>query len=81
MAGLTSWTVGSTGWTRRGLRWTTSVVILASLNACGTSTGADRSLNPFCSIVGPPPAEMIPAEGEPHGWIDDYLAVYDASCT
>lgn len=52
-------------------------LILLSVTACETSiaTGA----NPFC-IVGAPPAELIPEAGAPHGWADDFLAVYDVTC-
>jgi hypothetical protein len=45
--------------------------------SCATSTGG---VNAFCVVVGPPPPEMIPAPGEPAGWIDTYLAVFDATC-
>ena len=58
----------------------TLAAILLSVPGCVTSTAADRALNPFCSLVGPPPPEMIPADAAPHGWIDDYLAVYDEAC-
>ena len=68
-------------WTLPARLWMPLAAILMSVSACATSTGADRALNPFCSIVGPPPAEMIPAEGEPFGWVDSYIATFDATCS
>ena len=52
--------------------------MLMAVSGCGTVTAP--TANPFCLIVGPPPASMIPAEGEPFGWIDSYLAIYDEVC-
>ena len=68
------------GWTLPARLWMPLAAILLSVSACGTSTGSDRALNPFCTLVGPPPAELIPADGEPAGWIDEFLAVYDTAC-
>ena len=41
-------------------------------------TGSES--NPFCVLVGPPPAGLIPDPGSPAGWVDDYLAVYTEVC-
>jgi len=43
---------------------------------CAINTGVP---DPFC-VIGPPPVELIPDPGEPHGWIDDFLAVYNVTC-
>lgn len=59
----------------------TCAAILLLGTSCATATvPADRAANPFCTVVGPPPPEMIPAAGEPFGWIDKYLATFDVTC-
>lgn len=70
----------SKGWTMGARLLIACATILLTLSGCGTSTGADSRIDPFCVVVGPPPPELIPEPGAPHGWIDNYLAVYDEVC-
>lgn len=52
---------------------------LIGANGCAGNIASNAALNPFC-VVGPPPPELIPAPGAPHGWIDDFLAVFEETC-
>lgn len=58
----------------------TFAAILMLGTGCATSIAVEPSLNPFCTLVGPPPGDMIPEAGAPTGWVDEYLAVYDETC-
>lgn len=71
-----------TRWTRPGAALMLCALILTSLSGCaaGSAAPTSPSLNPFCSLVGPPPPEMLPEPGAPFGWIDRFLAVYDETC-
>lgn len=64
-------------WSGQLARAIACLSILAIVSGCGTATGAG---DPFCAVVGPPPPEMIPAPGDPPGWVDRYLAVFDEIC-
>jgi len=55
---------------------TAAGLMLISVSGCAINTGVP---DPFC-VIGPPPVELIPDPGEPHGWIDDFLAVYNVTC-
>ena len=68
--------------TKRLLLFAVAVPILLSGSACENVRARPSEadwINPFC-LIGPPPPELIPAESEPFGWMDAYLAVDDAEC-
>ncbi len=58
-----------------------AVAILLFVSACAPRVERPVDwINPFCISVGTPPPSLILDEGEPAGWIDDYLAVHETEC-